>query len=60
MGEMKDKAKGMGNEIAGNAKQAAAEATGNPRLDAEGKAQERKGEAQNLSGKVKGALGDKV
>lgn len=60
MGEMKDKAKGMGNEIAGNAKQAAAAATGNPRLDAEGKAQERKGEAQNLSGKVKGALGDKV
>jgi len=60
MGELKDKAKGAGNEIAGNAKQAAAEVSGNPRLDAEGKTQERKGEAQNLSGKVKGALGDKV
>lgn len=60
MGELKDKAKGLGNEIAGNAKQAAADATDNPRLDAEGKAQERKGEAQNLKGEVKGALGDKV
>jgi len=60
MGEFKDKAKGIGNEIAGNAKQAVAEVAGNPRLDAEGKAQERKGEAQNLKGEVKGALGDKI
>ena len=60
MGEFKDKAKGLGNQVAGNAKQAAAEVAGNPRLDTEGKAQERKGEAQNLKGKVKGALGDKV
>ncbi|RXZ66427.1 CsbD family protein [Pelagerythrobacter rhizovicinus] len=60
MGEFKDKAKGLGNEIAGNAKRAAAEVIGNPRLDAEGKAQERKGQAQNLKGEVKGAVGDKV
>lgn len=60
MGEFKDKAKGVGNEIAGNAKRAAAEVMGNPRLDAEGKAQERKGEAQQLAGKVKGSFGDKV
>lgn len=60
MGELKDKAKGLGNEAAGNIKQAAAEATNNPRLDAEGRAQERKGEAQQFKGKVKGALGDTI
>lgn len=60
MGELTDKAKGLGNEIAGNIKQAAGKATNNTRLEAEGLAQERKGEAQGLKGKVKGALGDKV
>lgn len=60
MGELADKAKGLGNEIAGNVKQAAGKATDKPHLEAEGVAQERKGEAQNLKGKIKGALGDKV
>jgi uncharacterized protein YjbJ (UPF0337 family) len=60
MGELKDKAKGIANELAGNVKQAAGRATNNPELEAEGIAQERKGEAQQLKGKVKGALGDKV
>ena len=60
MGELKDKAKGIANEAAGNVMQAIGKATGNERLRAEGEMQERKGEAQNLSGKVKGALGDKV
>lgn len=60
MGELKDKAKGLGNEIAGNTKQAVGDATDNERLEAEGHVQERKGEAQNLKGKVEGALGDKV
>ncbi|MGN3975421.1 CsbD family protein [Tsuneonella sp. SYSU-LHT278] len=60
MGELKDKAKGIGNEVAGNAKQMTADATDDPSLDAEGKAQERKGEAQNVSGEIKGAMGDKV
>lgn len=60
MGELTDKAKGLGNEIAGNIKQAAGEATDKPHLEAEGLVQERKGEAQNLSGKIKAALGDKV
>jgi uncharacterized protein YjbJ (UPF0337 family) len=60
MGELKDKAKGLGNEIAGNVKQAAGRASNDPNLEAEGIAQERKGEGQNLKGKVKGALGDKV
>lgn len=60
MGELKDKAKGLANEAAGNVKQAIGKATDNERLRAEGAAQERKGEAQNLKGKVAGALGDKI
>lgn len=60
MGELKDKAKGLGNEIAGNVKQAAGKASGKPNLEAEGHAQERKGEGQNLMGNLKGALGDTV
>ena len=60
MGELNDKAKGLANEAAGNVKQGIGKATDNERLRAEGAAQERKGEAQNLKGKVKGALGDKV
>lgn len=60
MGELKDRAKGLANEAAGNVKQAVGKATGNDRLRAEGAVQERKGEAQNLKGKVKGALGDKI
>lgn len=60
MGELKDKAKGLANEAAGNVKQAIGKATDNERLRAEGAAQERKGEAQTLKGKVVGALGDKI
>ena len=60
MGEMKDKAKGLGNEIAGNVKQAAGNATNNQRLKSEGVVQERKGEGQNLQGKLKGIVGDKI
>ena len=60
MGEFTDKAKGLGNEIAGNVKQAAGKATDNERLEGEGIAQERKGEGQNLKGKLKGVVGDKV
>ena len=56
MGELKDKAKGIANEAAGNVKQQ----SDDPETRAEGRAQERKGEAQNLKGKVEGALGDKV
>lgn len=56
MGELTDKAKGLGNELAGKAKQGSAD----PDTRAEGKLQERKGEGQNLKGKLKGAFGDKV
>lgn len=60
MGELTDKAKGLANEAAGNVKQAVGKATDNDRLEAEGVVQERKGEGQQLKGKVKGALGDSV
>lgn len=60
MGELKDKAKGLANELAGNVKQAAGKVSNDPKLNAEGKAQERKGEVQQAVGKVKGALGDSV
>ena len=60
MGELKDKAKGLTNEAVGNIKQAAGKASKDGDLHAEGVAQERKGEAQQLAGKVKGALGDSI
>jgi uncharacterized protein YjbJ (UPF0337 family) len=60
MGELTDKAKGIGNKIAGAAKQGAGDATDDPNLEAEGRAQKTKGTAQQVVGKVKGALGDDV
>lgn len=60
MGEFTDKVKGVSNEIAGKVKQAVGDATDNPKTQAEGVAQEGKGQGQNLKGSVKGALGDKV
>ena len=56
MGEFTEKAKGIGNEVAGKAKQQ----SNDPETRAEGHAQERKGEAQNLKGEVEGATGNKV
>ena len=55
MGELKDKAKGIGN-----VKQATGRATDDTNLEAKGTAQERKGEGQNLKGQLMGAVGDKV
>ncbi|MET0251170.1 MAG: CsbD family protein [Novosphingobium sp.] len=60
MGELTDKAKGIGNKIAGSAKSAVGDATDDPSLQAEGEAQKTKGTAQQVVGKVKGALGDNV
>jgi uncharacterized protein YjbJ (UPF0337 family) len=56
MGELKDKAKGIANEAIGKVKQQSSDED----TQAEGWAQERKGEAQNLKGKVEGALGNKI
>jgi len=60
MGEMTDKLKGAANSLAGKAKVAAGERQGDPDLAAEGRMQDAKGGAQNLKGKIKGALGDKI
>jgi uncharacterized protein YjbJ (UPF0337 family) len=56
MGEVKDRA----NEVAGNVKQGAGKAKIDPALHAEDKAHERKGEAQQAFGKVKGAVGNSI
>ncbi|MCM8730774.1 CsbD family protein [Hephaestia sp. GCM10023244] len=56
MGELTDKIKGTVNEAIGKAKQH----SGDPKTRAEGAAQEGKGKAQKVVGKVKGALGDDI
>lgn len=60
MGEMTDKLKGAANSLAGKAKQELGERRGDADLVSEGKVQDAKGGLQNLKGKVKGALGDKI
>ena len=63
MSSTTDKIKGLANEAAGNVKQGVGKATGNEKLQAEGKAQELKGEGQKTVGDAKdGAknLADKV
>ena len=60
MGEMTDKAKAAGNKAAGSVKEAVGKATDNHELEAEGKAQQDKGRVQDVSGSVKGAMGDNV
>jgi uncharacterized protein YjbJ (UPF0337 family) len=56
MGSTSDKIKGMANEAAGNVKQGVGKATDNDRLHAEGKAQERKGEGQQIVGDAKDSV----
>lgn len=60
MGELIDKAKGVANQVAGKTKQAVGDATNRPDVEAEGAAQDAKGQGQNLAGSVKGFFGDKV
>lgn len=60
MGEFIDKAKGAANEAIGKAKVAAGQRADNPELIARGAKQQIKGEAQKLSGEIKGAMGDKL
>jgi uncharacterized protein YjbJ (UPF0337 family) len=60
MGEFKDKAAGVGNDLAGKVKEGIGRATDNPELVVEGEAQQLKGDAQKLKGDVKGAFGDKI
>lgn len=60
MGELKDTAKGLANEVAGNVKQAVGKQQNDPALHEKGRKQERKGEVQQAVGKVKGAVGDRI
>lgn len=46
----KNTLKGLGNQVAGNTKEAAGKATGNRKLEAKGKMQELKGDAQRAAG----------
>ncbi|KQT41968.1 hypothetical protein ASG43_16920 [Aureimonas sp. Leaf454] len=58
MGSTSDKISGMANEAVGNVKQAVGKAVGNERLQAEGVAQELKGEGQQALGEAKSAVKD--
>lgn len=58
MGEFTDKLDAAGNKIAGKAKELYGDATDNVELEAEGKAQQLKGSAQDVKGDVKGKLND--
>lgn len=60
MGELTDKLKAAGNKTVGSIKDAIGDATDDTELQAEGKAQKAKGTAQDISGSVKGALGDDI
>ena len=60
MGELKDKAAGYANEVAGKVKSAIGNATDDADLKAKGAVQQAKGEVQKASGAVKGAMGDKI
>lgn len=60
MGEFTDKLDAAGNKIVGKVKEVIGSATGNEKLEAEGDAQQLKGTAQDVTGSVKGALGDKI
>lgn len=59
MGEFIDKAKGTANEAMGKAKVAVAKYTDSPDLAASGAKQQVKGAAQQATGTIKGAMGDK-
>jgi uncharacterized protein YjbJ (UPF0337 family) len=56
MGSTGDKISGLANEAVGNLKQAAGKVTGNERLQADGKAQEVKGETQQAVGDAKSSV----
>ncbi|MGZ3217508.1 CsbD family protein [Paracoccus sp. T5] len=60
MGEMTDKLKAAANKTAGSVKDAVGDMTDNERLQAEGKAQKAKGDVQDVTGTVKGKLGNDI
>ena len=56
----KDRLKGMGNKIKGEAKRAAGELTGDEKLEAEGRVDKTKGKVQSTAGGAKDAARDAV
>ena len=60
MGELTDKAKGVGNDVAGKAKAAVGKATDDPKLRSERLVQQVRGAAHKTVGDVKGKAGDKI
>ncbi len=60
MGEFVDKAKALGDKVVGSVKEGLGDATDNSSLESEGKAQKVEGTAHDVSGSVKGALGDDI
>lgn len=60
MGEFTDKAKALGDKVAGNVKEGIGHATDDPSLEAEGEAQQAEGTAHDVAGTVKGKLGDDI
>lgn len=60
MGEATDKIKAAANKAAGSVKEGIGKMTDNEKLEAEGKAQKLKGEVQDVTGTIKGKLGDDI
>ncbi|GHG23994.1 CsbD family protein [Paracoccus sp. KCTC 42845] len=60
MGEMTDKLKAAANKTAGSVKDGIGKMTDDQSLQAEGKAQKTKGSVQDVSGTVKGKLGNDI
>lgn len=56
----KDRVKGMMDEVAGSAKSKVGELTDNPKLQAEGIAQQAKGKVESAWGKTKDAVRDAI
>lgn len=60
MGEFIDKAKALGDKVVGNVKEGLGDATDDKSLKSEGKAQQTEGTAHDVSGTIKGKLGDSI
>jgi uncharacterized protein YjbJ (UPF0337 family) len=60
MGATSDKIKGLANEAKGEVKASVGEAIGNPKLQAEGEAQKRVGQAQQAIGETKTIIKDAI
>ncbi|HZF74374.1 MAG TPA: CsbD family protein [Acetobacteraceae bacterium] len=55
-----DRAKGIGNQIKGNIKEAAGKLTGDKKTQAEGHADQAKGKVQNTVGSAKDSVRDAI